>query len=355
MINKNFHRSALFGLVLVFFSSTSSAETKSSRTDVIYLKNGNSITGEIKELELGELRLTTDAMGDIYIKWVYVEKILSDKAIQFELTDGTRYVGSISEIDDDPGLNLITSSGEVILDREDIVHMQRLKIDESVWSAMDKRLQLGYQFEKSTDIVQWNIAAGLKYTREKYVAELSFDSRVTNDGNGDDSNRSNFTGTYRRLLRDRWFWFGTGALQQNDQLGIQGRFLASGGGGRILWQNQKSELMLAGGLAVNKENSTSTESAGSESGTDMEGVFQASWTRFINVVPRSRLSADLQYYPSITDTGRYRANFDLRYRQEFIKDLFWRLTWYASYDSKPPQSAEAKDDFGFITALEYNW
>ena len=45
---------------------------------VIYLKNGDRITGEIKELSYGELRLSTNEMGSIEIKWEGIARIESD-------------------------------------------------------------------------------------------------------------------------------------------------------------------------------------------------------------------------------------------------------------------------------------
>lgn len=44
-----------------------------------------------------------------------------------------------------------------------------------------------------------------------------------------------------------------------------------------------------------------------------------------------------------------------RYRQEFVEDLYLSITWYSSYDSTPPQSAVAKQDYGVVTSLEYHW
>ena len=39
------------------------------KTDVITLKNGDKITGELKELQTGLLELSTDNMSTIYIEW----------------------------------------------------------------------------------------------------------------------------------------------------------------------------------------------------------------------------------------------------------------------------------------------
>ena len=42
---------------------------RAAKTDVVVLINGNDVTGEIKSLEFGELRYSTDSMGTVSIDW----------------------------------------------------------------------------------------------------------------------------------------------------------------------------------------------------------------------------------------------------------------------------------------------
>ena len=41
------------------------------KTDVVVLKNGDKITGEVKTLERGRLEFSTDSMGTVYICLLY--------------------------------------------------------------------------------------------------------------------------------------------------------------------------------------------------------------------------------------------------------------------------------------------
>ena len=47
------------------------------RTDVIVLRNGDHITGEVRELQSGRLRYKTDDMGTLYIEWLKVDELSS--------------------------------------------------------------------------------------------------------------------------------------------------------------------------------------------------------------------------------------------------------------------------------------
>ena len=53
------------------------------KTDVISMSNGDRVTGEIKQLEHGKLRLSTDSLGELSIEWNDIERLDSDFEFQF--------------------------------------------------------------------------------------------------------------------------------------------------------------------------------------------------------------------------------------------------------------------------------
>lgn len=63
------------------------------KTDIVYLANGDRVTGEIIQLEHGKLRMSTDSMGTISIEWDNISRVESDFQFQFERADGTRITG----------------------------------------------------------------------------------------------------------------------------------------------------------------------------------------------------------------------------------------------------------------------
>ena len=58
------------------------------KSDVLHMNNGDTLTGEIKLLEHGKLRLGTAYMGDVSIEWDDVAKLESDFEFQLERVDG---------------------------------------------------------------------------------------------------------------------------------------------------------------------------------------------------------------------------------------------------------------------------
>jgi hypothetical protein len=49
-----------------------------------------------------------------------------------------------------------------------------------------------------------------------------------------------------------------------------------------------------------------------------------------------------------------RGNFEVALRRELVKDLFAELSFYDSYDSRPPDEGE-KNDYGIVTSLGYSF
>ena len=352
--NLNFSSNNFLVLSAFVLLSVAASPALADKTDVIYLQNGDRITGEIKELVLGEVRVETDDIGDISIKWNKIKSIDSDKAIQFELIDGRRFFGGISNVQDG-SLTVQSPANEYDLDMSSIIHLQPINRDQGIWERMDKHLRIGFSYTQASDVLRWNIATGLKFRALRYQTHLSFESFVTNIGQGADSRRANLTGSYYRYMGRRNFWFGSGSAQTNDELGIDRRFLLSTGFGRFLWQSQSSEMVGALGIAANRENSTGDTMSGGTNETNLEGVLELDWTFFKLSTPKSRINTQLQYYPGITDTGRHRVNLNLNLRQEFLKDLFWNVEFFSSFDNKPPQGAISREDYGVVTSLEYEW
>ena len=45
----------------------------------------------------------------------------------------------------------------------------------------------------------------------------------------------------------------------------------------------------------------------------------------------------------------------MRYRQEFLKDLFLNVNYYYNFDTKPLVGALSESDYGVVTGLEYKF
>ena len=67
------------------------------------------------------------------------------------------------------------------------------------------------------------------------------------------------------------------------------------------------------------------------------------------------LNSDLTVYPDIINWNRVRLEFNFSIAWEIIKDLDLKTTIYESYDSTPPETAAAKNDFGINLTIGWTF
>ena len=97
-----YKRNLIFILSLLLCGNVCARE----KSDIIWLLNGDRITGEIKQLEHGILRVSTDSLGNVSVQWEDIAKIDSDYAFQFERSDGARITGQILKTEDQKKIQL---------------------------------------------------------------------------------------------------------------------------------------------------------------------------------------------------------------------------------------------------------
>ena len=337
---------------LLFAQGVATADDK---TDILYMKNGDRVTGEITQLLLGEVYLETRSFGNIKVKWKDIRRIESDKYIQFETTDGSRYFGSVEKPEADSEVIVNTSEGQEVVEFDSIIYFEQINRDQNFWDRLDKHLRLGFSYTQASDVMRWNVATGLEWRETDFNTNISFESFVTNNREGEDSRRANLGASYTRYLRNRYLWVATADLQTNDELGVDQRFLLAGGFGRYIVQSQQTELTASLGLAANWESSVGDDQDPSSSDAHLEGILEVDWTFFKLSSPKARYRVKGRYFPGLSDTGRNRADINIVFKQEFVADLFWNLELFGSYDSRPPSGAQSTSDYGIITSLEYEW
>ena len=127
--------------------------------------------------------------------------------------------------------------------------------------------------------------------------------------------------------------------------------------GGISFRQTLRQLALLGGVVGTSESlqadEASPESPSSEE--SLEGLLGLEYSRYVYDHPAVDLSARLKAFPSITDSGRTRAQLDLSLRWEVITDLFWDLSYYNSYDSDPPSASQSTSDYGIVTSIGYSF
>jgi hypothetical protein len=343
----NFIRSAIVLLLTAFLAGPSQtyAQAVDDYRDKIYLKNGDRITGTIKELDRGKLRIKTTTMDTIYVHWLDVESIESNTYLRISNTDGSFTSGRIQKSDMTQSMSVLENGKISNLPADDVTAMKPIRVDETFWNRIEGDVSAGIDYRKANDILFVNVASHLRLREENHEIDFSFNWTETQRAEDKNSSRAELSGGYTRFLRDRWFWKATGGFERNQELGIDLRIIGSGSVGKYFLQTATMRFEVNAGLAASTENLTDDTEQNS-----VEGLFSSSFDLFKLNIPMTRLSANVSVFPGITESDRVRVNTDITLRNEIFRDFFWDLSFYSNYDNQPAAGFE-KEDFGVITSL----
>jgi len=346
-IYKNALAITLGAAILGGFASPVNAQLEdiSGYTDRIHLRNGDVITGDIKELDRGKLRVKTLTMDTVQVNWVDIQSVDSDKYLRIEKADGSFSNGRIKKSDMTNELVVQDRGREVEVPILAVASIQPIRVQESFWRQLEGDLTAGIDYKKASDILLVNLSSNLRYKQEKYEIAVAANWNETSRTEDNNSSRADLSTTYTRFLENRWFWKASAGLERNEELGLNLRTLVGGTAGKYLIRNPTLRFEVNAGLAGNWEertDGTTTESA--------EGLIRSSLDIFKHTLPITRLSASINIFPGITESGRMRVNTNVTLRNEIIRSLFWDMSLYHTYDNRPPEGA-AEEDYGIVTSI----
>ena len=320
-----------------------------AKTDVVILVNGNAVTGEVKSLEFGSLRYSTDSMGTVNIDWEDILSVTSQQDLQIELADGTRYYGKLFPAGESHYVRVVTASEELVIASSQIVRITPIETSEKFLQRLDGSFSFGLQTQKSSEVTTSNLAADASYRTRQYLVGVRLNSSVTDQPNEPTSARQSVGLNYQRFRQNRWYaeWFTS--WEKNDEQNIAARVSAGGGWGRYITQTNKSQFSLAAGVQVARTRPLGED----ESTTEGEGRFEIRYLRR-RLTPETSLRFTTTFFPLLDDLSRYRAESDLSLRREVFEDLFLDLGVGFSYISDPPTGG-ATSDYTATTSIGYSF
>ncbi|MFC2106797.1 DUF481 domain-containing protein [Bacteroidota bacterium] len=332
-------------LILVLLAIAGSVSGQ--KTDTIKIFNGNIITGEIKNLEHGLLTYKTDDIGTVQVKWDKVIQISSKQNYEIELDNGNLLYGSFRFSKEENKVILITGPviNEILLIR--IIGITPLK--NKFWARFDGSFDIGVNYTKSNELAQLNFGSNFRYDAKKITNTISYNGTFTAQKRNNPTRRQDFSYNFYYALKKKWDVGLVASLQQNSELGILLRLLGGGGAVNNFIQSNRDILKGTGGLVINQEWSDDNKSSSS----NLEGLLALTYDRFKYDSPKIDLRSGINFFPSITDFGRIRTEFETNLKMEILKDLFWNLRIYFSNDNKPPDPAASKSDYGFTLSFGY--
>ncbi|MCK4350969.1 MAG: hypothetical protein KAX13_08925 [Candidatus Krumholzibacteria bacterium] len=158
--------------VLICLPSLLYAEKK----DIVILRNGNKITGEIKKLDRGMLEYSTDDMGTIHIEWDKIIHISSLDSFEIELQTGQRFYGSIQQAPEEWKMMVSGAKARGVLNMSSIISI--VPLEATFGDRLKGKLDLGFDYKKANKSAQLTLNGNFNYRTMNYLRELNFESSL---------------------------------------------------------------------------------------------------------------------------------------------------------------------------------
>ncbi len=310
------------------------------KIDKVYLINGDILTGEIKNMKLAKLSFDLDGPGTISIKWEKVIGIRSNQIFEIMMKTGTVHVGPLD--------SSFFAQNHIKID--DIVELETIR--DRFIRRLSGDVSLGFNYTKSSKILQFNFGGSVTYRVPKLEIGIAVNSFIT-DRAGDTAitKKQDVTLNTIKYFGHQLFFGGNLGWQQNTELGLANRFLFSAGVGKVLLSDNHNRLLTGVGASINEEESIESKSYVS----NLEALAEIMYKRFYYSTPKMYIDASFYVYPSLSDWGRVRMEFDVTNSFELFKDFFLGLNLYDNFDNRPPKGATSINDYGINITVGFEF
>ena len=196
-----------------------------------------------------------------------------------------------------------------------------------------------------------NVNSNTVYRRPASQIRLtaSLNQTAKDDDTGRDD-RGAIEASYLRYPWQRWFLLTAGRFETNESLGLTLRSQIGTAFGPRLVNSNRAQLAVGAGLVFNDE-------IGLDVGRtqNVEALFVVQSSYYTYDRPTTNLDFTMQYYPSLSDSGRHRIQLDAGMKREVWKDLFVALTFYNTFDNRPPNPTADQNDVGIVASIGWSY
>jgi Protein of unknown function, DUF481 len=309
------------------------------KTDVVYMRNGDKITCEVKALTQGQLTIKPDYTSvSIVLDWNKVARIESTQ--QFVVTDpeGASYIGSLTGDAQTRSVTIVKPESTT-LPQASVVQISELGV--SFVKRMTGDISLGLGLAQSNSQKTLTTQGDLGYQGEKNRFNLTgYSQFVTQEEATDTDETTVKSSLFHQLDASNW-WAGGIAnfLSSSEQKVALQTTLGAAMSRRVIFTN-KTNLRAAAGLGwtITRDDS-GTMSTGKTHLLDSALSVQYSTFRFDSTT----FNTTFWIYPSLSSPGRVRLtlNQDLYYK--FFGNFFLSFSFYDNYDNQPVVGAPSNN------------
>jgi putative salt-induced outer membrane protein YdiY len=343
---------------LIFFSflhilTAAPCLAKVKRHDIIIMKNGDRLTGEVKRLEQGVLYVQTDYFsGSVGLDWLQVEKVESKATFQIVLSDGKRLIGTISKVESRaaPGKDVIVSADgiEVPIPATDVVQIDSQK--QSFWRQLKGSINLGYNYTSGNNQSSLSSAADAEYDTAHWAAGSSYTASYSGQTGGTSTNLFEVQSFAQRFLNRNSLLLGITDFLHSSQQDLELRSTLGGGYGRYFIRNNQVQWKWLIGTDFTRASYQSGQAQPTQQNAELLLGTEYDLFHF----DRYTLQAQLLVFPGISDAGRVRFTTNDTFGIKLSNNFRLNFSFWDNFDSRPPLNAK-KNAQGISTGVGWTF
>jgi len=308
------------------------------KTDVLVMKNGDHLTGEVKGLDGGVLYVSMDYILDTSsVQWSKVDHLESKQLFRVKTEDGSVYTGTLSTAENAGGRPVQievaeTPEEKVTIDRAQIVQMD--ETSEKFWQRFNGSINSGITYSKGNQSTQYNLSSDAEYQRERWSAGANFNSTLSSSTGANASTRNALDLNYLRLLRwNNWFCAGLGDFLQSSEQDIRLQSNLGGGIGRYLKNTNHASISVLGGLAW--QNTNYHQTAVAQGSQNVAAAMIAANVQLFRF-NKTKLAVTASVFPAVSVPGRVYFDMNASYYIKLFSNFTWNVSFYGNWDNQPP-------------------
>jgi hypothetical protein len=270
------------------------------------------------------------------------------RLFEVETSAGRRLLGSLSGTT--VRTLIVSTQTEVVqLLMDDVTRIT--PIGKSFWSKLEGSIDAGFSYTHSSGIAQATLNSSALFRKPSSEFRMDGSATLTDNRDGnDEDDRAAASFTYVRYRGPRWFISMAGRLENNKSLGLILRSQAGVFVGQRLLNTNRAQFDVGGGVVANNEQGVDTETT-----QNVEGSLGARTSFYSYDKPKTTIDASFLYYPSFSQWGRQRVQFDGALKHELFSDFSVSVSLYYTFDSKPPQEGAKRTDVGLVTSVGWSF
>jgi putative salt-induced outer membrane protein YdiY len=324
-------------VIVIFLSFTSIAFS-----DMVFFKNGDRLSGKVKQLTDSTLILESDFAGEVTINLSDVQTLSTEEPVTVNLADGTVLKQRL--LSAEPGQVLIEGTEAI---KQQSIELQNINAINPPPKEIPKwhgSISAGLAATRgNTDTDRYNFSANISKRSENDRITISGDyvrSKDKDQNTGDKNVTENWwrvTGKYDYFITEKKYVFANGRYEKDSIADLDRRVIVGGGGGYQWYEKEDFSFATEAGLASRYEKFEN------ETDSQTEVSAQLGYNVSAKIRKNLRFIHDLTYYPSLEQFSDYYLTSNAELRADLIDNFFTSLKVIFNYDATPAEGSDKTD------------